>query len=83
MRTPQQKYENDMEYRKLVDALENLIHHAKLTPSEIREAATLAAIHYEIRKPACNFLVDEDMLRYAAGLRSQVVPNDEINNKKP
>jgi hypothetical protein len=36
-------------FRKVVDTLEALIHDAHLTPSEIREAAVLAATHYEMR----------------------------------
>ena len=48
MVTPEQRYRTDAMFRNVVDSLEALIHHAQLTPSEIREAATLAAINYEM-----------------------------------
>jgi len=58
MKTPEEKYLNDLEYRHLVNTVEALIHEAKFTPSEIREACMLGCIHYEqhrIRK----YFIDE------------------------
>ena len=49
MKTPQEKYENDAPYTHLVDTIEKLIHNAQFTPSEVREAAILACIHFEMR----------------------------------
>lgn len=49
MKTPKDKYQNDPEYRHLVDMLENLIEQARFTPSELREASILACINYEMR----------------------------------
>lgn len=46
---PERRYHTDAMFRKVVDTLEALIHDAHLTPSEIREAAVLAATHYEMR----------------------------------
>ncbi len=43
---PEDRYQRDVVFRHLVDALEGLIREAKMTPTEIREAAILAAIHY-------------------------------------
>lgn len=51
MKTPYEKYMMDCEYRQFVDLLESFIHKAQFTPGEIREAAMLAAIHYEQRRP--------------------------------
>lgn len=51
MKTPREKYMNDPEYRHLVQMFEALIHRAEFTPSEIREAAMLACINHEMRKP--------------------------------
>ena len=45
--TPEERYTSDAMFRRLVDTLENQIHQANYTPSELREAAMLAAIHYD------------------------------------
>ena len=47
--SPQNRYENDPQYHQVCDAMEKLIHEAHLTPSEMRECAVLACIHYELR----------------------------------
>lgn len=49
MKTPREKYENDHEYHALVQMLESFIERAQFTPSELREAAMLASINYELR----------------------------------
>jgi len=49
MKTPRDKYMNDPEYHQLVTMLENFIERAQFTPSELREAAMLASINYEMR----------------------------------
>lgn len=49
MKTPKEKYRNDPEYHQLVNMLESFIERAKFTPSELREAAILASINYEMR----------------------------------
>ena len=48
MKTPEEKYMHDPEYRHLVDTMERLIHDARFTPSEIREAGIFASIRYEM-----------------------------------
>lgn len=49
MKTPREKYMNDPEYHSLVQVLESFIERAQFTPSELREAAVLACINYEMR----------------------------------
>lgn len=49
MKSPKDKYMNDPEYHHLVDMLEQLIHQARFTPSELREACVLASINYEMK----------------------------------
>lgn len=44
------KYYNDPEFRTLVDLMEKFIHDNKFTPSEMREAAVMASINYEMRR---------------------------------
>ena len=50
MKIPQEKYDNDITYRNLVDTMESLIHAGQFTPSELREAAVFASIRYEMRR---------------------------------
>jgi hypothetical protein len=51
MQTIEYRYNNDPMVHALVDSLEKSIHDLQFTPSEIRECAMLAAIHYEQRRP--------------------------------
>lgn len=55
-RSIEQRYREDNEFHYLVDMLCSLISRAKYTPTEIREAALLAMIHYERQ-----IIVDRDM----------------------
>lgn len=47
---PEQRYCHDAHFAQLVDFLEAQIHAANLTPTEIREAAMLAAVHHSMRE---------------------------------
>jgi len=49
VKTPREKYMNDPDYHQLVNMLEQFIERARFTPSELREAAVLACINYEMR----------------------------------
>lgn len=57
MKSPKEKYMNDPEYHQLVDMLESFIDLARFTPSELREAAVLASINYEMRHVR-DFVID-------------------------
>lgn len=48
---PERAYRDDVAFRTVVDMLEALIHRAELSPYEVRAAAMLAVIHYEMRRP--------------------------------
>lgn len=47
--SPKYRYRTDTTFHTLVDSLEALLIHTRLTPSEIREAITLAVIHHVMR----------------------------------
>lgn len=47
---PDERYQRDDHFHALVDMLESCIHAARYTPTELREAAMLAAIRYEMHR---------------------------------
>jgi len=49
MKTPRDRYLNDVYYKTLVDTMVSYIDQCKFTPSEMREASILASIIYEER----------------------------------
>jgi hypothetical protein len=49
-KSPEDRYLNDNEFHMLVDLMESFIVKAQFTPSEMREAAVLASIKYEMRR---------------------------------
>jgi hypothetical protein len=57
---PRDRYERDPHFRALVDVLYHHIEAAHFTPTEIREAAILAQIRYEERRPRRHFLLLPD-----------------------
>lgn len=59
MQSIEYRYTHDPLVRALVDSLTKSIMDLQLTPSEIRECALLASIHYEQRKPSAINASDE------------------------
>jgi len=43
-----ERYCNDIAYKQIVDMMTHMIHSNQFTPSEMREAAILASINYEM-----------------------------------
>ena len=64
--SPEERYQCDPWFHRLVDMLTHFIIEAKFTPSELREAAILAAIRYELfttRGPMIKPSVEDSNLR--------------------
>lgn len=49
-KTPEERYLCDPEFKQLVDVMISIIHKAQFTPTELREAAILAATKYEMMR---------------------------------
>lgn len=58
----QEAYHNDTTFHSLVDALIGLIEKLEMTPSEIREAATFAAILFEQTRCCPTYVVPSGAL---------------------
>ncbi len=54
--SPRERYDRDHQFRQLVMLLEHSIHDCEYTPTEIREAAMLAAVLYEEYNVRCSFV---------------------------
>ena len=48
--TPNYRYTHDPEFKQLTDLLESFIRRCDFTPSEVRQAAMLACINYEMMR---------------------------------
>jgi hypothetical protein len=66
-RTPDARYHVDAAFRQLVDMMEAHMHSSAYTPTEMREAALLAAIHYEHRaiRHAAGYTMSEEATKSA------------------
>lgn len=49
MKTPEERYRSDPYFHMLVDMIEGFYQKGEFSPSEIREAGTLACIHHEMK----------------------------------
>lgn len=79
MRTPKERYQTDAMFNHIVDHFYKLFVDAKMTPTEVREAAMLAQIMYEDRHPRpIMFSEDMDLIeRYVKQIKPEhlFVPN--------
>jgi len=71
MKSIQDRYLQDPLIHSLVDSLESHIHNLQLTPSEIRECATLAAIHYESNSSRSYYLKEKPSIRECKSCQGQ------------
>ena len=46
-----EQYNNDPQFKMMADTIFQLLQEARLTPFEVRQAATLACIKYEMERP--------------------------------
>jgi len=65
--SPREKYNNDIQYKALVDFMVKIIHECKYTPSEMREASLLASIMYEEQTIRPKFNVDQTVKQFITG----------------
>jgi hypothetical protein len=49
MQSPKERYENDAAYKNLCNTIEGLLVKSQFTPSEVRECAVMACMHFEMR----------------------------------
>lgn len=57
MKSPQERYYSDPQFHALVDLMLHYVIEAQFTPTELREAAMLAAIRYSQMYPAPQRLI--------------------------
>lgn len=55
--TPAERFQRDPQFNRLVSVMEAMIESAEFTPTEIREAAMLAAVRWEMRRPPRSIMV--------------------------
>ena len=87
MKSPKEKYENDAQFKMLVDTMTKAIIDANFTPSEMREAAVLASVHYELQFGFRHYTVPmqvNDAFKTLCDWRKscQNTPNNSITPKK-
>lgn len=76
MKSPREKYLTDNMYHRLVDMMVDQINQCNYTPSEMREAAVLASIIYEERKPP----VYSMSIRFVDGKRIDIKQGNIISD---
>jgi DNA-binding CsgD family transcriptional regulator len=64
--TPRERYQTDPQFHALVEYILHFLYEARFSPTELREAAMLAAIIYDQQNPAPPMLMkqEEDILRW-------------------
>jgi len=53
--TPKERYDHDPMYRQMVDLMESMLVAYQFTPSEMREMAIMASMHFEMRYGMRNY----------------------------
>ena len=79
MMSPDERYFRDPQFKHLVDFMIDAIRHAQFTPTEIREAAMLAAIKYDQLRPGHHMEISlEEGTRIIQAARRQMNMEREL-----
>lgn len=79
MKSVRERYLTDAAFRYIVEGMRAILSGAMLTPSEVREAAMLACILEEERRPAAPFTCsDEEMERMRLSIRPSRKVREEL-----
>lgn len=70
VRTVRERYLYDNRFHTLVETFVSMIWENKFTPSEVRDAATLASIIYEERRLPNNIIVPEEIENWLNSVNS-------------
>jgi hypothetical protein len=54
-RDAEDRYQNDQDFRYLVDWIESMFQRLHFSPGEVKQAVTYAAIRFEMRRPVGDF----------------------------
>ncbi len=84
MMSAHERYKTDAQFRFLVDAILGALHQAEYTPSEVREAAILACIKYEMTHlKAMRMTLDHEAGRHLQALESWMLATETKERTDP
>lgn len=71
-----ERYRKDPQFMALVDMLSNLIYELKCSPTEVREAAMLAVINYEMMHQRPFIFAPADAAMEDQNVEAQIQPDE-------
>lgn len=79
MKTPKEKYQNDPQYKQLVDIMVSEIEKCNFTPSEMREASVFASIVYMQQYLGTPFIYKhKEVIDFLDGIEPSIEEYDDI-----